>query len=367
MKPYIPDALPIDGLDYARLIGPAGRAARALGRFDGALQGIPNPAVLLSPLTMQEAQLSSQIEGTQATLSEVLQYDAGAQLSPERAKDSQEILNYRKALRHGEEALKHRPLSLGVLREMHAILMKSVRGQDKRPGEFRLHQNWIGSPGTPIEKATFVPPSPLQLLDHMEAWERHLGVDNGDCLVQTAVIHAQFELMHPFEDGNGRIGRLLIPLFLYQKSALSRPMFYLSGYLETNRDQYIARLQGISKTGDWNGWVEFFLHAVLAQANENLGKVRAISDLYGAMKKRIQEATRSQYTAQALDAIFERPVFKASDFIDRIGATRPTGSAILRQLEAIGSLKTLAPAQGRIAAIMGFPELINLAEGRQIV
>lgn len=368
MEPFVPHPLPPENLDYGRLVGLVGRANAELARYDGLLQGVVNPAVLLSPLTTQEAVLSSKIEGTQATLDEVLEHEAGQAFSPEKAQDIQEIVNYRTALLTATDELDHRQLSLSLIKEMHRMLMDSVRGANKEPGNFRLDQNWIGRPGCAMAEATFVPPSPLQLLDHLEAWERYLAFDDADRLVQTAVVHAQFELIHPFKDGNGRIGRLLIPLFLFSKKALSRPMFYLSGYLETHRDEYYTRLRAISNERDWNGWIAFFLEAVIAQALDNAEKVRNILALYESMKIRVAEVTHSQYAIAALDAIFDRPVFRSSDFAARSGiSTRQTAMLLLRQLQQAGILKTLQPASGQRPATLVFPELMNLTEGRRVV
>jgi Fic family protein len=228
MQPFIPYVLPINELDWRLLLPLVGQANAALARYDGLLAGIPNPAVMLSPLTTQEAVLSSKIEGTQATVDEVLEQEAGLLKEGEKYEDIREISNYRQALYQAREYLKDYPIRLAFVRELHRTLMNSVRGKDKTPGQFRLDQNWIGPLHCPIEQATFVPPNPIQLPDHLRAWEVYLDLDDVDFLIQTAVVHAQFELLHPFKDGNGRIGRILIPLFLYQKRVLSQPMFYLS-------------------------------------------------------------------------------------------------------------------------------------------
>ena len=263
MQPFVPHVLPINELDWRLLLPLVGQANAALARYDGLLAGIPNPAVMLSPLTTQEAVLSSKIEGTQATVDEVLEQEAGLLKEGEKYEDIREISNYRQALYQAREYLKDYPIRLAFVRELHRTLMDSVRGKDKTPGQFRLEQNWIGPLHCPIEQATFVPPNPIQLPDHLRAWEVYLDLDDVDFLIQTAVVHAQFELLHPFKDGNGRIGRILIPLFLYQKRVLSQPMFYLSEYLESHRDEYYARLKGISAEGDWNGWIAFFLRAMI--------------------------------------------------------------------------------------------------------
>jgi len=371
MQPYDPDELPINNLDYRLLLPLVGQANAALARYDGLLQGIPNPAVMLSPLTTQEAVLSSKIEGTQATVDEVLEQEAGMLKEGEKYKDIQEISNYRLALFKARDYLDTYPIRLGFVRELHRILMSSVRGQDKTPGEFRVEQNWIGKQGCPIEQASFVPPSPLRLQDALQAWEAYLGYDDVDFLLQAAVAHAQFELIHPFKDGNGRIGRILIPLFLYQKRALSQPMFYLSEYLENHRDEYYQRLKAISAEGDWNGWIAFFLRAIADQALQNSKRVNAIMALYEEMKVAIQEATHSQYSVHLLDAIFSKPIFRTSDLAQQLaaehGVHEKTTPSLLRQLKDSGILREIQPGSGRRAATLCFPRLLNLAEGRDVL
>lgn len=371
MPPYVPDSLPPGNLDYRLLLPLVGQANAALARYDGLLQGIPNPAVMLSPLTTQEAVLSSKIEGTQATVDEVLEQEAGLLKEGEKYKDIQEISNYRLALFRARDYLQDYPIRLGFVRELHRILMDSVRGQDKAPGQFRVEQNWIGKAGCSIEEASFVPPSPLRLPDYLQAWERYLDGDDVDFLLQTAVVHAQFELIHPFKDGNGRIGRILIPLFLYQKRALSQPMFYLSEYLENHRDEYYQRLKAISAGGDWNGWIAFFLRATALQAAQNSLRVGAIKALYDEMKLAIQETTHSQYSVHLLDALFSKPIFRTSDLAQQLAAEygmhEKTTPGLLRQLKEAGILRELQAGSGRRAATLCFPRLINLAEGREVL
>ena len=371
MRPYTPSELPLTDLDFRRLLPLVGQANAALARYDGLLQGIPNPAVMLSPLTTQEAVLSSKIEGTQATVDEVLEQEAGLLKEGEKFLDIQEISNYRQALYSAREHLKDYPIRLSFVRELHRILMSSVRGQDKTPGAFRLDQNWIGKHGCVMEHASFVPPNPLQLPDHLQAWERYLDSNDVDFLLQTAVVHAQFELLHPFKDCNGRIGRILIPLFLYQKRALSQPMFYLSEYLEAHREEYYQRLKGISAEGDWNGGIAFFLQAIITQAGQNSARVAAIQALYEDMKVAIQAATHSQYTVNVLDAIFSKPIFRSSDLAQQLfkefGIHEKTTPGLLRQMKNAGILRELRPGSGRRSATLCFPRLINLAEGKEVL
>ncbi len=368
MEPYIPDTLPLKKLDYVQIITLVGEANSKLAEYSGLLQGIVNPAVMLSPLTQQEAVLSSKIEGTQATVEEVLEREAGQRFDDRKNEDINEILNYRKALRLSQDHLRDgRPITLSLLLQLHSILLDSVRGQHKSPGQFRKEQNWIGRAGCAIEQATFVPPNPLQLPNYLEHWEHYLQVDDFDVLAQTAIVHAQFELLHPFKDGNGRIGRLLIPLFLYSKKRLSSPMFYLSDYLESHREEYYQRLSAISQQGDWTGWIKFFLGAIVQQAELNLRRVRQIMALYEDTKTWIRETTHSQHTPLLLDGIFDRPIFSTSDFAKWTGIHRQTLHGLLRQLvKDDGPLIILQEGQGRRPSIYAFPQLLNICEGREI-
>ena len=241
-----------------------------------------------------------------------------------------------------------------------------MRGQDKTPGEFRKDQNWIGKYGCTIEQASFVPPNPLQLQDHLEAWQTYIESNDIDLLLQTAVVHAQFELLHPFKDGNGRIGRILIPLFLYQKKKLSQPMFYLSSYLEANREKYYMCLQNISREGDWDGWIDFFLQAIAEQARSNNAKVKSIMKLYDAMKQKIHEITHSQYTVHLLDAIFDRPIFDSTHLVKHTTIPAASVKSFIPKLKKEGILTEVFPAKGRKSAILAFLQLLNITEGKSV-
>ncbi|MCK4707927.1 MAG: Fic family protein, partial [Gammaproteobacteria bacterium] len=325
------------------------------------------PAVMLSPLTSQEAVLSSKIEGTQATVEEVLEYEAGQEYSEHKSNDIHEVLNYRKALILATESIEDRPIRLALIRELHRVLMDSVRGQNKTPGEFRKDQNWIGAHGCKIEQATFVPPNPLQLNDYLQLWEAYLKVDDIDPIFQTAIVHAQFELIHPFKDGNGRIGRLLIPLFLYSKDRLSSPMFYLSQYLEKNRDEYYARLRAVSQNNEWTEWVEFFLQAVITQANQNMQTLKQIMSLYDATRLQVSELTRSPHSAQLVDALFDKPIFTTAGISLRANIPKPTVHKLINTLLEEGVLDTVRAGAGRRPAILTFAELLNTLERKQLV
>lgn len=362
MEPYRPEVLPIKDLDHTKLIGLVGEANAALARYDGLLQGLVNPDVLLSPLTNQEAVLSSKIEGTQATIEEVLEHEAGREYEEHKQYDIQEILNYRRAMHEAAAEIIDRPISLSTVRGLHRILMESVRGQDKTPGEFRTTQNWIGRPGCTIEEAIFVPPSPLQMQDYLQAWEAYLSQQDFDVLSQAGISHAQFELIHPFRDGNGRIGRLLIPLFLVKGKCLHAPLFYLSEYLESHREEYYTRLNAISRERDWTGWLLFFLRATRDQAQINTERVQKIHSLYESMKDKVRDLTHSQYSIKLVDCLFGRPIFRIGD-IKKAEIPRPTAHTLVAQLLGAKLIQTLRPASGRRPAVYIYRELLVIAEG----
>jgi Fic family protein len=371
-QPYIPDILPLKTIDWERHVSLIGKANAALARYDGILLGMVNPQVHLSPLTTREAVLSSRIEGTQASLEEVLQYEADVGDSslekdkglPEssQVRDIHEIINYRKAMGTAVEKMAGRPFGINTIRELHRILLAGVRGRYKDPGEIRRIQNYIAPPGTPIDQATFIPPSPEIIMDALSNWEDYLYETEKDPLVQLAILKAQFELIHPFLDGNGRIGRMLVPIILYHKKILSQPMFYISSYLERNRDVYYERLLAISRDGDWNGWISFFLEALVMQSEENSRKARAILELYNRMKLQIPEILHSQYSIRAVDAIFTRPIFKSRDFAEISGIPGKTAPRIVQELKDRGLLTVLREGRGQISAIYMFAELIDITE-----
>jgi Fic family protein len=367
---YHYERFPPDQLDWPRLLPLIGPANAAVARYEGVLHGIPNPNVLLSPLTSQEAVLSSRIEGTQATLGEVLEFEAEGEPNDEstpKKADIHEVLNYRKALTEATRLLDQLPLSQRLVKQVHAVLMQGVRGRNKAPGEYRRIPNWIGPTGCTIENARFVPVSADHLDDAMSKWENYIHESAPDLLVQLAIVHAEFEAIHPFLDGNGRLGRLLVPVFLVTKGLLSRPNFYLSEFLEAHRDEYYDRLLAVSSEGDWTGWCEFFLKAIIAQAESNQKKAQAILTLYQERKDWVVNVTRSQYAVRALDWMFARPIFRTSDFAASVDIPAPTAARILRVLRDEGMLSELRPAAGRRAAVLAFDHLLDIADGKTAV
>jgi len=330
---------------------------------------LPNAAVLLSPLMTQEAVLSSRIEGTQATLTEVMEYEAGMlpkEPDESRTADIHEVLNYRKAMGHAVEFLKELPLCQRMIKEAHGILMHGVRGQGKAPGEYRKIPNWIGPPGTPIEKATYIPVTADKLPAAMDRWERFIHDEAPDKLVQLALLHAEFEALHPFLDGNGRLGRMFVPLFLYSTEMLQAPMFYISAYLEARRDIYYERLLSVSRDGDWTGWCVFFLEALKSQAEENLQKANEILKLYEAEKANFIEWTHSQYAIKALDFIFARPIFSSAVFTKESEIPKSSSTRILKTLREHDIFKVLREAKGRQSGVYVYRALLNISDDEDV-
>jgi Fic family protein len=357
---------PPTDLDWSRLIPLLGPASAAVARYDALLLAIPNASVLLAPLSVQEAVLSSRIEGTQATIGEVLQFEAAASdasLSPAKRADIEEVLNYRRAMGQAVDLMRELPICNRLIRSLHETLLAGVRGHDKARGQFRTIQNYIALRGQPIEAARYIPITPDLLEDGMRQWEQYVHSQTVDVLVQLAIVHAEFEALHPFLDGNGRIGRMLIPLFLFDRKVLQEPMFYLSEYLEAHRSEYYDRLLAVSRDDDWTGWCEFFLRATQQQAARNEARVRKIFNLYQQRKEWIIEQTRSPYAIWALDFIFSNPIFNASEFIEESRAPRTTARRILTVLVDSGLFASTREGVGRRPAIFAYTELLEITDG----
>jgi Fic family protein len=244
--------------------------------------------------------------------------------------------------------------------------MQGVRGEKFNPGKFRTTQNWIGPRGSTMESATYVPPSPLRLGDHLNNFQAYLGFskDAVDPLVQTALIHAQFEMIHPFDDGNGRIGRLLIPLYLARRGCLVFPSLYMSGYLERNRDEYYDRLNLVSTANNWIGWIEFFLEAIVDQATSNMELVRAINRLYEDKKRQITDLVHTDQAIYMLDFFFDKPVFSSTDFKETLNFQRARSAKYLRQLVEAGFLRVVIPQSGRRPQMLAFDSLWEITDSQ---
>lgn len=346
-----------------------GDAREAVGRYDGLLYAIPNSDVMLSPLTTQEAVLSSKIEGTRATMGDVLGFEAGGivdDLDERMRGDIQEVINYRAAMREAGKLLEKMPLCQRMLKQIHGTLLDGVRGHNKHRGKFRTIQNWIGSSDN-IDEAKFVPTAPGEpLTKGLDKWEKYIHESKTDPLIQLSLIHVEFESLHPFIDGNGRIGRMIVPIYLFEKKLLHTPMFYVSAYLERNRDEYYKRLRQVSAKDDWTGWCEFFLTAIREQSEENEKKVRQILKLYEDSKNRVIELTHSQHAIHALDYIFDQPIFNSTSFKNGSGIPEATCRRILRLFQEDGLLRTVRERAGNKPAILAFAELLNITEGKKL-
>jgi len=347
---------------------PLASAARgAIGRYDGMVSAIPNAQVLLAPLITQEAVLSSMIEGTSATVSEVLALEAGASqkgFSQSKRDDAEEIKNYCKALDFASDALSREPFSLDLLCQAHKRLMDGVRGRDKSPGSFRERQNWIGHPGHGIERARYVPIAQEYLMKGVKAWHRYaLSEDAPDPLMQLAVIHVEFEALHPFRDGNGRLGRMLIPLLLFGKGLLTSPNFYFSAYLEARREEYFAALRAVSRDDAWTEWCAFFLKGIYEQANDNQEKTLLILDRHKKMSRDIAKLTRSPHSALAVDFLFSKPIFSARQFMGETGISESAARRMLSLLTEPGILTASRGDYATSPIVYSFPTLLDIIEG----
>lgn len=308
-------------------------AEAALGRLAGAGRLLPTPHLLVRPYLRREAVASTRIEGTQASLTEL--FDAEASDQPYGA-DIEEVVNYVQAMEVGLDRLSTLPVSVRLIREMHGVILAGVRGRDRLPGYLRTTQNWIGPPGATIETATFVPPPPEEVPGLLADLERFIHeTPRLPPLVQAALVHYQFETIHPFLDGNGRLGRLLIVFFLVVRDRLPEPLLYLSPYFERNRDGYYDALQGVRERGDFDRWLELFLDGVCVQANDAVMRAERLTDLRERYRARVQETTRGIANA-VVELTFEHPVLTARMVESRLQVSRPAALKSLRQLAELG-------------------------------
>ncbi len=321
---------------------------RSLARFDGMVQSIPNPLLFLTNLTKAEAVDSSRIEGTQATIDDLYAQESGEEYNSEKVKDLEEVNNYEAALSFGAASIKERDLSTSLIKEMHARLMQGVRGCDKTPGAFRIIQNWIGRAGSTMESAEYVPPEPVHvegLLDEMISFYQTSELD---ILIKAALIHAQFEAIHPFLDGNGRLGRLLIPLILCRHGVLAQPVFYLSSYLEAHRTEYYRALNGTHRL-DWITWLSFFLRAIDTQAQQNIAKISNMRELYARYVEEFSAHVKGAAARELVEALFTHPIFTLKTLEKKMHGR--VGLAALRSwigsLSKAGYVDIIEEGQGR--------------------
>jgi Fic family protein len=333
---YFPATIPRTIELPGRIIRLLADAEASLGRLAGVGQLVPNPYLLIRPYLMREALSSARIEGTQASLADV--FEATATGEPPNP-DVEEVLNYIDALEWGLHQLGELPLSVRLIRDIHRRLLAGVRGRERMPGELRATQNWVGASGSTIETATFVPPPPEELPALLADWERYAHEDGeAPLLIKNALLHYQFETLHPFLDGNGRLGRLLSVFMLVEHGRLPAPLLYLSAYLERERDRYYQALQIARERGDVLPWIELFLASVHSQAADAVGRAQTIVEL----RERYRDAASALASSNAMvlvDLICETPIVSSRMVEHNLSVTRPTALKLLRQLEDVGILE----------------------------
>jgi len=319
---------------------------RALGRLDGATEVLPNPNLFVAMFARREAVLSSQIEGTQASLVDVLEYEADAARKGLRS-DVAEVVNHVRAMNHGLERLEFLPVSLRLIREIHEELLANVRGGRRSPGEFRRTQNWIGRPGCTLTEAAFVPPPPHEMMAALSDLEAFLHADMDlPALVNVGLVHAQFETIHPFIDGNGRVGRLLITFLLCQRKILRQPLLYLSLYLTRHKPEYYERLMAIRDYGDWEGWLKFFLQGVAEVANQATDTARRILQLQEEHRDFVSQHIRGSTNGlRLLDFLYQRPVVSVGLVTRELAVSNPTANKLVNQFNNAGLLVEITGRQ----------------------
>lgn len=309
------------------------KADRALGRLDGSIQTLPNPDLFVFMYVRKEAVLSSQIEGTQSSINDILKVEAQI-FDPDRPNDVSEVLNYVKAMNHGLERLKTLPISIRLIREIHSCLLQDVRGKHNNPGEIRTTQNWIGAQGCLLSEATFVPPPPHVVTDHLGNLESFIHSDGHiPPLIKIGLAHSQFETIHPFLDGNGRVGRLLITFLLCQGEILQRPVLYISHYFKRHRQTYYDRLQGVRDDGDWESWLKFFLKGIAEVSAEATETARRIVALREDHQRVITESfgRTAGNGHKILESLFLRPFVNVSDVAKDLDITFTAANSLVQR------------------------------------
>lgn len=358
---YHYDNFPPQKIDYAVFIQELVKATDAIARFDQMLKNLHNTEILLAPLRNQEAVISSRIEGTISTMDEIMLYEADheGEENPNVKIDVIETILYQRALKNAQNALENGySFSISFIKQMHQQLLYLGRGANKSPGEFKKEQNYLAD--TRKKEIQFIPISPECLDQGLENLFHYIKSCDLPPLIKTAIMHLEFEALHPFKDGNGRIGRMLITLNLWQEKILSQPHFYISGYFEENKDEYIEQMRGVSRSNDWNLWIKFFLKAVESQAIRNLEIAESIKNLYETTKIEFSEILSSKWNMEILDFIFTHPVFRNNKFVNTTKIPNATAVLIIKKLEENGYLVLRDKAAGRRAALYSFEPLMKL-------
>lgn len=339
---FVPSALPPEITIDRELLLVLSEADRALGELAGLGRTLMNPDLLINPFIRKEAVLSSRIEGTEATITELYEFEAESEASGRRRTtgDVQEVINYITAFWYGYERMESLPISKRLLREMHGRLLAGVRGQDKNPGEFRTTQNWIGSPGCLLADASFVPPPVPEMEQALTDFEAYLhATEDLPPLIRLATIHCQFEMIHPFIDGNGRIGRLLISLLLVHWKLLPLPLLYLSAFFESDRDAYYDHLLATSRDGAWREWIVYFLGGVALQSRDAIERAKRLQDLQQRWRGEVTQARSSALLVRLVDSLFVSPVLTVPKAAEVMGVTYPAAKSNVEKLLALNILR----------------------------
>jgi len=363
---FIPQTLPpeieYDGYTLALAV----EAHTKAGQLSGIGELLPNPDLLIRPYVRREAVLSSKIEGTQASMMDIFQFEAEGKTEPKEdapTKRIREVVNYIHSLDTCLEHVTTEPISLEMIRNAHRILMNGVRGQERTPGKFRQVQNWIGKEGSKIEDAMYVPPPPEKLNEKLAEIEGFLQepAPGIPVLIQCALVHYQFEAVHPFTDGNGRIGRLLIPLILAERNLLSKPLLYLSVYFERHRAAYYHHLLDVSQNGNWIGWIRFFLKGVIEQATDAVDNVRKLTRLRAAYEEKLRETKASGNETQLMTFLFASPVISIPGAARFLGVRYPAAKLAIEKLQEMGILEELG--QRKRGKLFKANDVLNIVKG----
>ncbi|MEE8587124.1 MAG: Fic family protein [Acidobacteriota bacterium] len=355
---FMPDRLP-PRLEWTpRLLQLLSEADQAIGRLSGEGRHLPHPHLLIRAFVRKEAVLSSRIEGTLSTLDDIMASEAGAPVERD-PEDLREVANYVTAMEHGLQRLETLPLSLRLVRELHERLMEGVRGQAATPGEFRRSQNWIGPAGCSLTEATYLPPPPDQMHEALHDWEEFLHDRSLPPLVQIGLAHYQFEAIHPFLDGNGRVGRLLITLFLVERDLLPRPLLYLSAFFEQTRQQYYHDLSAVQRRGAWSGWLEYFLRGVTLQAGDALGRIERLQSLLESWRNMVADLP-SRIPSSAIDLLAANPYCSVKRMAQQLGVAFTTAQRAVTKLQELEILSETT--QARRDRIYCAKELLRILE-----
>lgn len=360
---YHYDRFPPSSLDYSQIVHPLIKATDALARYDQMLKNMHNSEILLAPLRNQEAVISSRMEGTISTMDEILKFEADSENDTEDAKNVRseifETILYQRALLNAQKAMVDGyPLSQHLVKTLHQQLLSFGRGAQKSPGKYKVEQNFLADKIK--QQVLFIPVSPEKLNDGLEKLFDYVQNSSDPILVKTALMHLEFEALHPFQDGNGRIGRMLITLLLWSSKTISQPHFYISGYMEENKDEYIEIMRNVSENNDWEKWCFFFLNAVEKQAIKNLEIAESIKNLYEEMKHIFSDTLSSKWSVNALDYIFTNPIFRNNRFTSKSGIPGPTAARFTRMLLEKELIRTLEESSGRRPALYAFEPLLKL-------